>query len=90
VSELWTDLRLWRNIRGSRAIDPRRPSKPNGPKPRDIHVRNCTSTAEQRGRERSKLPSFAHAAGRSVIRVSSDGRPSRSAKPGHKPVPLFT
>jgi hypothetical protein len=27
---------------------------------------------------------------RSVIRVSSDGRPSRKAKPGHKAVPLFT
>ena len=27
---------------------------------------------------------------RSVIRVSSDGRPSRSAKPGHSAVPLLT
>jgi hypothetical protein len=27
---------------------------------------------------------------RSVIRVNSDGRPSRSAKPGHSAVPLFT
>jgi hypothetical protein len=27
---------------------------------------------------------------RSVIRVNSEGRPSRSAKPGHSPVPLFT
>ena len=27
---------------------------------------------------------------RSVIRVSSDGRPSRTAKPGHRPVPLLT
>jgi ribonuclease BN (tRNA processing enzyme) len=31
-----------------------------------------------------------YGARRSVIRVSSDGRPSRSAKPGHSPVPLFT
>ena len=30
------------------------------------------------------------AAWRSVIRVNSEGRPSRSAKPGHSPVPLFT
>jgi hypothetical protein len=27
---------------------------------------------------------------RSVIRVNSEGRPSRSAKPGHSAVPLFT
>jgi hypothetical protein len=33
---------------------------------------------------------FDYVARRSVIRVSSDGRPSRSAKPGHSPVPLFT
>ena len=33
---------------------------------------------------------FDHVAWRSVIRVSSDGRPRRSAKPGHSPVPLFT
>jgi hypothetical protein len=31
-----------------------------------------------------------HVAWRSVIRVNSDGRPSRSAKPGQSPVPLFT
>jgi hypothetical protein len=29
-------------------------------------------------------------AGRSVIRVSSEGRPSRSANPGHTAVLLFT
>ena len=33
---------------------------------------------------------FDHAGRRSVIRVNSDGRPSRSAKPGHSPVQLFT
>jgi hypothetical protein len=27
---------------------------------------------------------------RSVMRVSSDGRPKRSANPGHKAVPLLT
>jgi len=45
----------------------------------------------------SEAPAFAlrhdcqaPSARRSVIRVNSEGRPSRSAKPGHSAVPLLT
>ena len=35
-------------------------------------------------------PSAGQLFARNVILVSSGGRPSRSAKPGHRPVPLLT
>ena len=37
-----------------------------------------------------KLVTHASPATRKVIRVNSDGRPSRKAKPGHSAVPLLT
>jgi hypothetical protein len=55
---------------------------PKVPKPGTIHPGPRSLAVSASG--------FDHAARRSVIRVSSDGRPRRSAKPGHSPVPLFT
>ncbi len=55
----------------------------------DGHPRSENSQQQRRGFGENGRDQVAPA-WRSVIRVNSEGRPSRSAKPGHSAVPLFT
>lgn len=88
--------RIWRKAKACSAV---RHTVPLGVQPADrraVRRRKINDLAREFNRSGILSPDIyrpilqTYLIGRNVNRVISDGTPNRSAKPGHRPVPLLT